>query len=83
MNKVHMGKNKSLVSSDSTKLILINYVPSYGVCESARDCIIERLNFVIKILCGERICLNKVFNDFHILYGWCMICNIHLMKSLI
>ena len=55
MNKVHMGKNKSLVSSDSTKLILINYVPSYGVCESARDCIIERLNFVIKILCGERI----------------------------
>jgi len=46
MNKVHMGKNKSLVSSDNTKLILINYIHSYDVCESARDCIIERLKFV-------------------------------------
>jgi len=46
MNKVHMGKNKSLVSSDSTKLILINYIHSYDVCESARECIIESLNFV-------------------------------------
>ena len=55
MNKVHMGKNKSFISSDSTKLILINYVPSYGVCESVRDCIIEKLNFVIKILCGKTI----------------------------
>jgi len=34
-----MGKNKSIVSSDSIKLILINYVHSYGVRESARDCI--------------------------------------------
>jgi len=52
MNKVHMVKNKSLVSSDSTKLIFksINYVHSYGACQSARDCIFERLNFVIKIL---------------------------------
>jgi len=55
MNKVHIGKNKSLISSDSTKLILINYVHSYGMCESARDCIVARLNFVIKILRGVRI----------------------------
>jgi len=46
MNKVHMGKDKSLVSYDNTKLILNQYVHSYGVCESARGCIIERLNFV-------------------------------------
>jgi len=34
MNKGYMGKNKSLVSSNSTKLIFksINYVHSYGVC---------------------------------------------------
>jgi len=51
MNKVHMGKNKSLVSSDSTKIdFYINYVHSYGVSESARNYLIERLNFVIKIL---------------------------------
>jgi len=55
-NKVHIGKNNSLVSSDSTKIdFKINYVHSYGVCESARDCSIERLNFVIKILWGVTI----------------------------
>ena len=31
MNKVHMGKNKSLVSSDSTKLIL-NQLCSFLWC---------------------------------------------------
>ena len=78
MNKVHMGKNKSLVSSASTKMIW--NVPM--VCEGTRYCIIEKVNFVIKIPCGIRIlAYNKVFNDFHILHGWCMICNIYLMKS--
>jgi len=38
------------------------------VCESARDCIIERLNFVIKILWGVRI-LNKVLMVFISLMG--------------
>jgi len=63
MNKVHMGKNKPLVSFDNTKLIFksINYVNSYGACESARDCIIERLNFVIKILYGVRILVETKF----------------------
>jgi len=59
MDKVHMGKNKSFASSDSTKLILNQLCPFLWVCvcvyESARNYIIERLNFVIKILCGVRI----------------------------
>jgi len=58
MNNVHIGKNKSLVSSDSTKLILNQLCPFLWcvcVCESARDCNIERLNFAIKILCDVRI----------------------------
>jgi len=33
MNKDHIGKNKSFVSSDSTKIdFKINYVHSCGVC---------------------------------------------------
>jgi len=37
MNKVHMGKNKSLVSSASTNIDLKSiFVYSYGVCESVR-----------------------------------------------
>ena len=49
MNKVHMGKNKSPVSSASTKLIKINLsIPM--VYEGARYCIIEKVNFVIKFM---------------------------------
>jgi len=82
MNKVHMGKNKSLFSSASTKLISKQFIHSYGVCESARYCIIEKVNFVVKIPCGVQIlAYNKVLNDLHIPYRWCMICNIYLMKS--
>jgi len=36
VNKVHISKNKSLISFDSTKLILINYVHSYGVLKVLR-----------------------------------------------
>jgi len=46
------------------------------VCESARDCIIEKLNFVIKILYGVTILVETKCNDFYIPYGWCMICSI-------
>jgi len=48
MNKVHMGKNKSLVSSTSTKIVLRSNWPILVVCESARYCIIEKINFVVK-----------------------------------
>ena len=50
MNKVHMGKSKSLVTSANTKidLRLIFSIPM--MCESARYSIIERINFVVKIL---------------------------------
>ena len=45
MNKVHMGKNKSLVSSASIeinfKLILFVFIPSYGVWESARTALMR------------------------------------------
>jgi len=64
MNKVHMGKNKSLVISDSTKLILNQLC--HGLCESGRNCIIKRLNFIIKILYGVRILVKQIFNEFHI-----------------
>jgi len=40
------------------------------VYEGARYYIIEKVNFVFKILCGVRIlAYNKVFNDFHSLMG--------------
>jgi len=48
MNKVHMGKNKSLVSFANTKLIKIN-LSTLMVSESVRYCIIEKVNFVVKI----------------------------------
>jgi len=66
-----------LITLNSVKIIFFHF---YGVCESTRDCIIERLNFVIKILYGVRILDETKFNDFHIPYRWCMICSIHLMK---
>jgi len=51
MNKVHMGKNKSLVSSASTNIDLksILFIPMVCV-KSARHCIIQRINFVVEIL---------------------------------
>ena len=49
MNKVHMGKNKSLVSSASTDIDLKSFLSIPMVCESASYCIIERINFVVKI----------------------------------
>jgi len=59
MNKVHMGKNKSHVGFDNTKIdfksILSIPMVCVCVCESARDCIIKRLNFVIKLLNGVTI----------------------------
>jgi len=50
MNMVHMGKNKSLVSSASTKNDLRSIFSIPMMCESAKYCIIEGINFVVKIL---------------------------------
>ena len=50
MNKVHMGKNKSLVSSASTNIDLKSILSIPMVCGSARHCIIEKINFVVKIM---------------------------------
>jgi len=55
MNKVHMGKNKSLVSSANTKIDLRLILSFHAVCESVGYCIIRRLNFVVKILWGIRV----------------------------
>lgn len=48
MSNVHMDKDKSIISSNNIKVVLINYVHFYGSCESVRDYIIKRLNFIIK-----------------------------------
>jgi len=61
MNKVYMDKNKSLVSSASIKIFLKSNLFIPIVCESFRYCIIERVNFVVKILYGSRsLTFNKV-----------------------
>jgi len=56
MNKVHVGKIKTLVSYDDTKFILKQLCQFvWCVCESGKNCIIKRLNFVIIIIHGVRI----------------------------
>jgi len=50
IDKVHMGKNKSLVSYASIKIDLRSNFSIPMVCERARYCIIERIKFVVKIL---------------------------------
>jgi len=47
-NKVHIGKNKSLVSSASTNIDLKSILSILMVCESARYCIIERITLWLK-----------------------------------
>jgi len=54
MNKVYMGKNKSHVSYASTKIDLKSYMSIHVVSESAKYYIIDRLNFLVKVLCGIR-----------------------------
>jgi len=50
MNKVCMGKNKSHVSYANTKIDLRSNLSILMVCESVRYCIIEMINFMVKIL---------------------------------
>jgi len=67
MNKVNMGKNKSLVSYISTKIDLKSTLFILMLCQSVRYCIIEKINFVVKfyVVCGI-LNFYKFFNDFHI-----------------
>lgn len=55
MNKVHIGKNKSFLSSSSTKIDFKSIMFNPMMCPSARYSIIERLNFIVKILYYVRI----------------------------
>jgi len=50
MNKVHIGKNKSLVSYANTNIELNSILSIFMVyVKSVKHCIIERINFVVKI----------------------------------
>jgi len=45
MNKVYIGKNKPFVNSISTKIDLKPTLSIPMVCQSAKYCIIEKINF--------------------------------------
>jgi len=61
MIKVHMCKTNSLVSSASTKIDLKSNLSIPTVCETVRYYIIERVNFVVKILYSITILLLTKF----------------------